>query len=201
MKIVLARHGETEFNRNRIIMGQQDSPLTPEGRDGVEALARALAGEGIEDIYASSLGRAAASARIHGRLLGLPVNLRPELKELAFGRWEGRPREELPEAAWPLRPSWDYRPPGGESYLDAEARVGDLIQELRSLGPDRTVLVIGHAAVNRVFVRLWLDLEPAKAGRVVCGHDKAYILEDGRVEWLSAGGQRGQGFLWEGEKA
>ncbi len=79
--------------------------------------------------------------------------------ELKCGRWEGRKRREVLSGEI-MRATWHDRPPGGESYSDAEVRVGSFIRELNSSDYSDSILVVGHAGINRVFLKLWLGLAP-----------------------------------------
>ncbi|MBI5569228.1 MAG: histidine phosphatase family protein [Desulfomonile tiedjei] len=181
-RIILARHGETFFNRDSRIMGQFDSPLTPEGLAVAGQVGRLLDGEAIAAVYSSPLGRALASAKIYTQSLGLPITPTEAMAELSFGSWEGLLRVVVKPEPGPLRASWDERPPGGESYRDAEARVGAFIKRIEELPETGTIFIVGHAGVNRVFLRLWVGLEPGYAVRLLCPHDTLFILEgDNRV--------------------
>jgi broad specificity phosphatase PhoE len=175
-KVVLARHGETEFNRNRIIMGRADSALTQDGIRIAAKMAPLVEEEGIDAAFSSPLGRALASARIYAQKSGLPLNIRDAMAELACGEWEGRSKVEVRADPLLIRDAWDDRPPGGESYRDAEYRVGEFIREIRDQSSFNCILVVGHAGVNRVFLRLWLGLQPEEAVKLRCPHDAVFIL-------------------------
>ena len=163
-------------------MGRHDSPLTPEGLTIAAEVARLLDGEIITAVYSSPLGRAVASTRVYTQGLGMPITLVEAMAELAFGEWEGLLRIVAKPPPGRLRAFWDERPPGGESYRDAEDRVGAFIRELGEVRGTGTFLVVGHAGVNRVFLRLWMGLEPDYAVRLLCPHDSVFILNGpGRV--------------------
>ncbi len=197
MVIFLARHGETESNRRDLILGRSDSALTPRGRRTVEDLAEVLAGQPIDRVLASSLGRAVATGRLLAQRLGRPLDLRPDMVELSCGRWEGRPRTEILAEQRLIRTDWRDRPPGGESYADAEGRVSSFIVELKSLAATEGVLIVGHAGVNHVFLKLWLNLDPLAAINILCPHEVVYLLDQGRVWRLFADGQEAEGLLEE----
>jgi len=181
-RIILARHGETFFNRDFRIMGQLDSALTPDGLAVAEQVARLLDGEAISAVHSSPLGRALASARIYTQRLGLPITLTEAMAELSFGEWEGTLRAVVKPEPGPLRASWDERPPAGESYRDAETRVAAFISEIKEIAGSGAIFIVGHAGINRVFLRLWMGLEPEYAVRLLCPHDTLFILDgDDRV--------------------
>ncbi|MEW6113072.1 MAG: histidine phosphatase family protein [Thermodesulfobacteriota bacterium] len=183
--IILARHGETVSNRDGLIMGQSDSQLTSRGLATVEALADKLTVHRPQVIYASSLGRAVSSAKIYSEKLGIPVVMRQSMVELSSGAWTDKTRDEVVGGRRHIRTSWTDRPPEGESYEDAESRVFTLVTEIEVDKSSEIVLVVGHASVNRVFLKLWLELEPDVALRVNVPHDSVYLLEPyGRVVML-----------------
>ena len=180
-------------------MGRTDSFLTLEAAARVREMAPLLASEGISKIYCSPLGRTALTASIYSQLLKVPLHFRPEMPELSCGRWEGRVRREIVRnSAW-LRKTWQDRPPEGESYLDAEARVGPFVRELvNNLAPRSTILVVGHAGVNRVFLRLVLGLPASEAINIRCPHEVVYIIQgEGPVRHKGLGWEEGEGLLQE----
>ncbi|MBW1712107.1 MAG: histidine phosphatase family protein, partial [Deltaproteobacteria bacterium] len=132
MKLILARHGQTEANQNKFVMGRTDSPLTPLGFKTAQDLALVLASEKLAAVFSSPLGRAAASAEIYAQGRSLPVQHRPALAELSAGQWEGRPWAEVVGQWTILRSGWTDRPPGGESYQDGEVRLRPFMDELQA---------------------------------------------------------------------
>ncbi len=195
-RLILARHGETVANRDGLIIGQCDSPLTAKGIATARELARALKGDDISTIFSSSLGRALSTARIYAELLLVPILVRQSLAELSFGEWEGRPRLLIGDGRAALRRTWIDRPPGGESYQDADDRVSGLIREIESEGKGQTVLVVGHAGVNRVFLKLWLTLDPEVAIKILSPHDAVHVLgADGQMLHRWSTGSESPGLL------
>jgi broad specificity phosphatase PhoE len=195
--VILGRHGQTVFNRDGLIMGHSDSPLTAEAIPVAKGLAELVSGDGVARIFCSSLGRATQTAGIYSARLGIAVSGTDAMMELSCGQWEGKTRAETIGDREFLRRTWDDRPPDGESYLDAESRVGRFISDLLNLPSEETVLVIGHAGVNRVFLKLWLKISKDIAIRVQCPHERLYLLgSDGTVTRIDADGKRGSGLLF-----
>jgi broad specificity phosphatase PhoE len=199
-KIILARHGQTVANRDGFVLGRSDSPLTSDGIKTANALAVVLEEERVTAIFSSPLGRAVATAQIYAESFRVPIIVGDEMAELSCGDWEGKSRRLVTQGKARLRATWLDRPPLGESYKDAEPRVSSFI---RAIGSDKyhpAVLVVGHASVNRVFLKMWLNLEPDIALRVRCSHDMVYILGRGaEVSARWASGRESRGLLFETE--
>ncbi len=133
--ILLARHGETEWNRERRFQGQLDVPLSDVGREQARDLARLVEGEGLRRIVASPLVRARETAEIVGAQLGLDVDLDDRLKEIDVGDWERRLKDDVeredPETWAAFRAAGeDWRFPGGESLQEQQDRVVDALVDV-----------------------------------------------------------------------
>lgn len=151
--LLLARHGESTWNVERRWQGQGDPPLSGEGRRQAAALADALAGEGLEALVSSDLARAAETAHIVARRLGLPPpRLEPRLRERSIGVWTGRTEAEI-AASWPdelarLRAGDPaLRPGGGESGHELARRVRGALRELAAAAPGGRVALVTHLGV------------------------------------------------------
>ena len=158
MKLLLTRHGETDWNLQRRIQGSTDTELNETGRRQAMQLAEVLLTSpdrpGI--IYTSGLKRAQETARIAAGQLQIPCLIHPGLEELSFGLWEGLTWEQVEQQYPDLYHIWhtDRRyghPPKGESYQDLLDRVipalRDVIRQEGGSGADRRILIITHSAV------------------------------------------------------
>jgi alpha-ribazole phosphatase len=151
--IVLARHGETTWNKDRRFQGQLDVELNDTGRAQARALAERAAGHGFAAIYSSPLVRARETAEIAGAALGLKPRLDDRLKEVDVGDWEGRYKDDLerdePEA-WAAfgQGGEDFRFPGGESLAEQQERVIAALVDITQAG-DLPALVVCHRGVIR----------------------------------------------------
>ena len=126
--IVLARHGETTWNKDRRFQGQLDVELNSAGREQARALVDAARDHEFAAIYTSPLVRARETAQIVGAALGLEPRVDDRLKEVHVGDWEGRYKEDLERAepeAWAafVQAGEDFRFPGGESLAEQQERV------------------------------------------------------------------------------
>src|SRR5688572_10410020 len=94
-RILVARHGETDWNRLGSWQGQADPPLNDDGRRQAAALAEKLAGDRIAAVYSSDLRRASETAEALGTRLGVEVVLDRGLREIDVGSWSGLTRDEV----------------------------------------------------------------------------------------------------------
>jgi broad specificity phosphatase PhoE len=147
--IVLARHGETDWNREHRLQGWADPPLNELGREQARELAESLAEERFDAIYSSDLRRAAETARVVGERLGLPVVEEPALREVDLGSWSGRLRHEL-----------HGERPDGESREQHRERVRRGILRLADMHPGGTLLVVSHGGSMRALEALATDEQP-----------------------------------------
>lgn len=196
--IIIGRHGRTVSNRDGKIMGGSDSMVTPDGLETISDLSRILDKAGIARIFSSSLGRAALTSSLYSQHLAVPIHFRTSLSELSAGGWEGLYRASVTGNSSIIRSNWTEKPPGGESYEDAESRVMSFLEELSVRSSNGAPLVIGHGGLNRVLLKLILTLDPSIAMRIWFPHELIYTISDGKeVGYLSSTGMRGQGLLLE----
>jgi broad specificity phosphatase PhoE len=155
MEIVLARHGETEWSRDRRHTGRTDIPLTDNGRRQAAVLRGALDERSFARVLSSPLSRALDTSREAG--LGDRAELTDDLFEWDYGEYEGITTAEIRER----RPGWNlWRDgcPGGETAADVGRRVDRVIGSLDGLDGDAAVFAHGH--VLRVLTARWLGLGP-----------------------------------------
>lgn len=156
-KIFLVRHGQSEWNGQKRISGQADPALTLKGRQQALSLEKVLRGEKLAAIYTSPLQRARATAEPTAEFHGLTIETRAELKEIHFGVLQGRFRDGRdPEAErmWAEREEdkTQFKFPGGENFLELEARVMPCLQTILAAHAGETILFVGHRSTNRVLL-------------------------------------------------
>jgi probable phosphoglycerate mutase len=159
--ILLARHGQTDFNAPPTrIQGSLDPPLNELGRTQAAELADLVAGEGLRALYTSDMRRARETAEIVGERVGIEPVVEARVRECGWGAWEGRLVEDIareePEhwEAW-LRAGESFRFPSapgkpGESLAEHMTRTLAALEDVRR-GP-LPALVVCHGGTIRVAV-------------------------------------------------
>ncbi len=191
-RLIFIRHGETGWNVESRLQGQQDIPMNGRGRDQAGAVGRALAGwRGPElaglDFTASPLGRTMETMRLARAGMGLaplPFGTDERLKELTFGSWEGLTWDEvkaldLKSAEAREADKWNFQPPGGESYEMLAARVLPWLQSIEA-----ETVVASHGGVARVLMALIAGVPTAIAPAQNIIQGRALIFEAGACRWL-----------------
>jgi broad specificity phosphatase PhoE len=163
-KILLVRHGETEFNSALRYWGRTDVNLGPVGLRQAEQLRDRLALERIDYVYTSSMRRAVLTARIIASLHCLEAACCPELREIDFGKIEGLDFTEV-QAQFPeIANHWIGRDPDlcypeGESLTQLDERLEQFRNRLNQHAVDDVVLVVAHSGVLRTLICQLLGLE------------------------------------------
>ncbi len=155
IRILLVRHGETEWNRIHRFQGRSDVPLNQEGKKQARALAEALKDECIAAIYSSPLVRAIETAR-HIKVYHPSSAFFEEvgLMEMDLGDFEGMDAKQWITEYPDFRKKWEKNPgsvtmPGGESLLEVQTRSIDTLKRItRQYPPESTLLICGHNFVN-----------------------------------------------------
>ena len=175
-RFYLIRHGETVANRDRIVMGSRDLPLTEEGVLQAERTRPVVAGLGVDRVFASPMVRARRTAEILVDGTGLPIEFVDDLREQDYGDWEGRPYGSMEKADPQMAARYFADPtsvviPNGEPFDDFRRRVVDAFESrVRPGSEDARTLIVAHGGTLRilvahalgldapkVFFRLWLD--------------------------------------------
>jgi broad specificity phosphatase PhoE len=193
--ILLVRHGETLWNRERRNQGRFDSPLTERGLAQARAIGRflrTLPEATSAPIVASPQGRAWRTAEIiREQLVDVGVGaLRfdDRLRELTLGAWDGLTYREIETVSPGIfdgegRQEWWFRAPDGESYGGFAARLGEWLAEQDEAAP---LIAVAHGLVSRMLRGLYAGLERAAAMRLPVPQDRIFRLSGGRIETLAA---------------
>lgn len=157
----LIRHAENDWIGKRLPGRRPGLHLNARGRAQAEALSRALAGIRFAAIYTSPLERARETAAPLARRQGLRLRSREALTEVDPGAWAGQLLSRLRrQRMWRVvqqAPS-QVRFPGGETFVEVQARVIGELERLCRLHPQETVACVSHADVIRVAVAFYLGL-------------------------------------------
>jgi broad specificity phosphatase PhoE len=150
--ILLARHGETDWNRQGRFQGHADPPLNETGRAQAAELAAELEGVELAAVYSSPLGRALETAQVVAAEHGLEPVAVDALREVNVGSWEGLTRAEV-EARFPEQLArwldYDQGWEDGESYEEMGRRVVAALLELAAAHEDERILAVTHGGPIR----------------------------------------------------
>ena len=168
-RLVMLRHGQTEFNAGSRMQGQLDTDLSDLGRAQAVAAAEVLAKRQPLLIVSSDLRRAHDTALTLGAHSALPVTVDTRLRETRLGDWQGMTHSEVDAVSPGARLAWrddaTWAPHGGESRIDVADRSLPLVAELIAAepqwgceDPDRPVVLVAHGGLIAALTAALLDL-------------------------------------------
>jgi broad specificity phosphatase PhoE len=186
------RHGETDFNREGRLQGQQDTPLNAKGREQASAVGRALRKLAGAEMAALNAAGAFVSSPFERtrRTMELARTARGfepgtyALDDRLIGAWEGFTWSEI-EARDPqgavarAADKWEFVPPGGESYAGLARRVAPWVEAIAG-----DVFVASHGGVARALMYLIAGAAPQTAAEVPIQQGRAILFAGGRFEWV-----------------
>jgi len=151
-RLILVRHGETDWNREDRIQGGLDIPLNEVGKKQARGIALELANTPIDYIFSSRLSRAYETAMEIARLHRLQVVTDSRLDELRQGKWEGMKTSEVRVLYPSLHSKWERNPasvtpPGGESVKEISQRTKDFLEE-NIIPGQGTGVIVAHKVIN-----------------------------------------------------
>jgi broad specificity phosphatase PhoE len=162
-KLILARHGETMWNVEKIYRGRADVNLDEVGIKQAELLGKYLSNWKLEAIYSSPLKRALDTANIVARYQKIGVHVAEGFIDFDYGEWQSLPEEEAKRLYPTLHNEWHNNPhkvkmPGGESLEDVRKRavaiVNDVLPKYQG-----SILLVSHRVVNKVLICSLLGLD------------------------------------------
>lgn len=187
-RVIVVRHGQTEWNVQARIQGQGDSDLTDEGRAQADSLAERLSGERFDVLVSSDLGRAVATAQHIAGRCGKPVVLDARLRERCFGVGEGMTYDEV-DRAYPgafariRNVDPDFVIPGGESRRLFHHRVCAAFDSIARAHEGRTVVVVTHGGVLATFFRHVHDIPLDVAHPIAITNASYNVLRHDGSRW------------------
>jgi broad specificity phosphatase PhoE len=163
--VYLIRHGATVLSKEDRFAGSSDVALSEEGKLQAEKLGHRLANEKIAAVYCSDMHRAIHTAEAVAKPHGLTPILRPALREIDHGHWEGMVHKMVEEQFAGEYKSWDRdplltSPPGGESGLSVLARSLPALATIVADHPHEKVAVVSHKATIRLMLCSILGIDP-----------------------------------------
>ena len=175
-ELILARHGETAWNVEKVFRGRADVDLDRVGLKQAELLGKYLSNWELEAIYSSPLRRALDTANMVARYQKVAVRVAEGLTDFDYGEWQSVPEQEVKKLYPALLNEWHSNPhkvrtPGGESLEDVRRRVVELINDIlpRHRG---NVLLVSHRVVIKVLICYLLGLDNSHFWNIrqdVCG--------------------------------
>ena len=186
LKLYFLRHGQTSSSRDNVFCGSGLNPdLTDEGAQMAQQFADFYADLGWQAIYASSLTRAQQTAAPISEKLGLDVCIRDDLKEIAYGAWEGKTVAQVDEQfhddhiKWTADPAWNA-PTGGETAIVIARRGLQVVEEIRENIGDGNVLIVSHKATIRIILCALLGVDVGRYRfRLSCPVGSISVIEFG----------------------
>jgi len=149
LELILIRHGETDWNKDRVFRGHMDMRLNATGVAQADATAEALKGVVFDAIFSSPLKRALVTARRIAKPHEIEVREAEGFTDMYFGSWQGLTEAQVAEKYPPMLRKWNvspahFRPPGGESTKKAWKRVNSQLREILFTHGTGTVVVVSH---------------------------------------------------------
>lgn len=162
-RLILIRHGETDWNIEGRWQGQSDVLMNERGKAQVKAMTSQITDINIAAIYSSDLARARDTAEILGREIGMTVNIDPRLREIHQGKWEGMLASGIQtryarEFQRRNKDPFSVSPPGGETALEVKERITDFMNETIRNHPKGTVAVVTHGFVIAISLVIYRKL-------------------------------------------
>ncbi|MCA1816636.1 MAG: histidine phosphatase family protein [Acidobacteria bacterium] len=178
------RHGQTPASKEDMFCGSGlDPELTEDGARMAQAFADAYCALPWRAVYASPLRRTVATARPLCEACGLELDLRDGLKEIGYGAWEGKTKDEVERdfhddyIKWQADPAW-HAPTGGEGAVVIARRALQTVEEITSRFDDGNVLVVSHKATIRIMLCALLGIDVGRFRyRLLCPVGSVSVVE------------------------
>ncbi|MFC1992356.1 histidine phosphatase family protein [Chloroflexota bacterium] len=185
-EIILARHGETEWNVGEIFRGRIDVELNESGVKQAGLLAEYLGDFRVKAIYSSPLKRASKTAEIIADYHKLRVEIAPGLIDLDFGKWQGLSHQDVRDKYKELYAEWVSSPdrvkmPSGESLSEAGERALGVVNNIVATH-EGSVVLVSHRVVNKLLICALLGLDSSHFWNIRqdTGGITTFIYENGR---------------------
>ena len=165
LTLYFLRHGQTALSREDVFCGSGlDPELTPHGLEMAQAFLNAYHDAAWRAVYSSNLRRSITTAQPFCQALGLDLQVRAELNEIGYGRWEGLTKEQVDRefhddyVGWLADPAW-HAPTGGELATLISSRALKVVEEIRQTFTDGNILLVSHKATIRIVLCSLLGID------------------------------------------
>ncbi len=164
LTLYFLRHGETQASQIGGYCGSLDPDLSRQGYEMARDIAAVYKDLAWQAVFCSPLKRAVATAQPLCEAVGLTPQLRESLKEIAYGRWEGKTPGEVNRqfhdeyVRWLADPGWNA-PTGGERSGDIARRSSLVLEEIAGVHPEGNILVVSHKATTRIMLCSLLGID------------------------------------------
>lgn len=177
-QIILVRHGQTPWNKDKIFRGTFDIPHNEVGQEEARLAGEWLKAETIHAAYCSPLSRARDTAEAIASHHGLKVEDLPGIIDLNYGDWQGLPLKEVKVKYADLYRQWETAPhtvrfPNGETLEEVRRRAWGAVEKVVRRHPGQTVVLAAHRVVNKVLIACFIGLDNSHFWRI--GQDTTAI--------------------------
>lgn len=167
MRLIMTRHGETEWNIERKTQGRTDTCLTENGIAQARAFASRIENMPFDCVYTSPLVRARETARVVAEVRRVPIINDPALTEMCFGEWEGMTFSQIGELYPEQLELWSHSPnlcqiPGGEVFQALVERCEAFLKRVLERHEGFTVAAVSHSVPTKVIAALCLGVPMEK---------------------------------------
>ena len=185
MKIVLCRHGRTDWNNQRRYQGWQGTPLNETGFEHAKLVSEALKDENFEYTFCSPLKRCLQTAKEIMKLQKCKLEIKEGLKEINYGDFAGHTPSNIQKkmpGMWEKRKSsfqskYDFKHPNGESFREIdENRVKPMLEEFKEKYYSRKILLVTHQGVGRLILGNLMGFSEAEKMDLSIPNDCIYYL-------------------------
>jgi broad specificity phosphatase PhoE len=182
MLIYMIRHGRTDWNDDRKVMGLEPVPLNERGREMVESLAEHLSGEGIGAVYTSTVERALETSRILAKSWETELREEPRLNESAYEKWVGMGYSELAGdqdfklyMTAPSRSNFS----DGEGMVDIQKRALGAVERIAEEAPCSKAALVSHSDVIKPVLTHYLGMDLDSMHRLAVANASVSLLDLG----------------------
>jgi broad specificity phosphatase PhoE len=185
LTLYFLRHGQTECSRNNFFCGSIDPELTEDGLEMAKAFAATYSSTPWTAIFCSPMLRTLTTAKPLCEAIGMQPELREGLREINYGKWEGKTPEAISQEfhddyiRWSADPAW-YAPTGGEMAVAIASRAMQVIEEIKQRYSSGNILIVSHKATIRIILCSFLGIDVGRFRyRIGCPVGSVSIVEFG----------------------